>query len=123
MEEGKMTVHQQAIEAARMVNELVIKAMPPVPEDATVESLWKELCMLRGQVKKPKKVTAIRMLLEDARLTGLPIPLIADIIKKVFLRAGINCDTSNSSVRWYISQKTLDWDIKPRDKRANDVEI
>ena len=123
MEEGKMTVHQQAVEAARMVNELVIKAMPPIPEDATVESLWKELCVLRGQVKKPKKVTAIQMLLEDERLTGLPIPLIADIIKKVFLRAGIPCDTSNSSVRWYISQKTLDWDIKPRDKRANDVEI
>ena len=122
MEEKRLTVYEQAVEAARIVNELFEKAVPPVPEGATVHSLWIELCKLKGKTKKPKKVTAIQLLLEDPRLVGLPIPLIADIIKKVFTRAGIACDTSDSSIRWYISQKTLEWKIQPRDKKSDHID-
>lgn len=121
--ERKMTLREQATEAARTVNSLLNTGCPPIPPEATRESLWLELCRLKNKTKKPYKVDAIKALLEDPRFTGLPVALIADIIKRVFTRAGIPCNTSESSIRWYISQKTLEWDIKPRDKSATTVDI
>ena len=116
-----ITIQEQAKIAAKAVDALFDNSMPPIPEDATVESLWAELCQLRGKTKKPKKVEAIRLLLEDERLTGLSIPLLADIIRQVYKRHNVPCDTSDSAIRWYISQKTLEWNIKPRDKRESSV--
>lgn len=123
MEKERLTIKEQAAEAVRAVDRLFGDGCPPIPEGATKESLWQEVCRLQGKVKKPRKVDAIKLLLEDDRFTGLSVALIADIIKQVFKRAGIPCDTSESSIRWYISQKTLEWSIKPRDKGQNMVEI
>ncbi len=118
----RLTLTEQAIIASQQVDSMFVGTIPPIPEDATIESLWKELCRANRKSKKPKKVDAVKILLEDSRLTGLSIPLLADIIKKVFNRNGVTCDTSESSIRWYISQKTLEWDIKPRDKKIIDIE-
>ena len=118
-----MNVREQAAEAARVVHALFEQDCPPIPEGATKESLWQEVCRLRNQIKKPRKVDAIKLLLEDPRFTGLSVALIADIIKRVFIRAGVPCDTSESSIRWYISQKTLEWAIKPREKSQTPLEI
>ena len=119
----RLTINQQASIAAQAVNDMFIGSRPPMPEDATLESLWTEICVLRGRVRKPKKVDAIKLLLEDERLTGLTIPLLADILKRVFHKHGVTCDTSDSSIRWYISQKTLEWDIKQRDKKGAEVNL
>jgi hypothetical protein len=119
----RLTINEQAILAAKAIDQMFDGTTPPIPEDATRESLWAELCRLRGKTKKPKKVDAIKLILEDEKLTGLPIPLIADIIKRIFHRHGVTCDTSDSSIRWYISQKTLEWDIKPRDKKDVAVDL
>ena len=123
MSEKRLTINEQAITAAKAVNEMFNGTIPPIPEGTSIEQIWEELQRLKGKVKKPKKVEAIKLLLEDDRLTGLPIPLIADIIKRVFHRHGVACDTSDSSIRWYISQKTLEWDIKQRDKKGADVDL
>jgi len=123
MDDKRLSINEQAVEAAKIVDGLFNGTIPPIPEGATVASLWEEICRLRGKSKKPKKVEAIRLLLEDSRLTGLSIPLLADIIKKVYQRRGVACDTSDSSIRWYISQKTLEWEIKPRDKRGSDLNL
>jgi hypothetical protein len=119
----RLTISEQAASAVRSIDALFDSKLPPIPEGVTIETLWGEICRLKGQAVKPKKVDAIRLILEDPILTGLPIPLIADIIKKVFHHHGITCDTSDSSIRWYISQKTLEWDIKPRDKRSATIEV
>ncbi len=118
-----LSVTQQAIEAAKKIDALFDEGMPAIPPDATVDSLWAELCRLRGKVKKPKKVEAIRLLLEDDRYTALNVDLIAEIIQKVFRRHGVSCNTTGSCIRWYVSQKTLDWDIKARDKRVVNFDI
>lgn len=117
----KLSISEQARIAARNLDSLFNSQLPPVPEGATIDSLWAEVCRLRKHTPKPRKVEAIRMILEDPRLVGLSIPLIADIIKKVFHHNGVSCDTSDSSIRWYISQKTLEWNIQPRDKNPIDV--
>jgi hypothetical protein len=123
MQERRLTINEQAIAAARGVDAMFNGSIPPIPENVTLQQVWEELQRLKGKVKKPKKVDAIKLLLEDEKLTGLPIPLIADIIKRVFHRHGVTCDTSDSSVRWYISQKTLEWDIKARDKKGADIAL
>ena len=118
-----LSITQQAIAAGKAIDALFDDGMPPLPPDATVESLWAELCRLRGKVKKPKKVEAIRLLLEDDRFTALNVDLMAELIQRVFKRHGVACNTSGESIRWYISQKTLEWNIKARDKRAINFEI
>jgi hypothetical protein len=123
MSEKRLTINEQAITAAKAVNELFDGTIPAIPEGTSLTVVWEELQRLKGKVKKPRKVEAIKMLLEDERLTGLPIPLLADIIKRVFHRHGVTCDTSDSSIRWYISQKTLDWEIKPRDKKEASIDL
>lgn len=120
---SKLTINEQAVLAAQTVNSLFMGTTPTIPPEATLESLWAEICRLKGKVKKPKKVDAIKLLLEDENLTGLTIPLMADIIQRVFKRHGVTCDTSDSSIRWYISQKTLEWNIKPRCKKMADLNL
>lgn len=115
----KKPIAEQAAIAAKIVDAMFVGEIPPIPDDATVQTLWLELCKLKSHTRKPKKVEAIRALLEHEDLTGLPIPLLADIIQRVFKRHGVQCDTSDSSIRWYISQKTLEWDIKPRAKKKD----
>ncbi len=90
------------------------------PTDATVESLWNEVMELRKELRilkrtkrgvKPKVETAVKLLVEDERLAQLPIPMIAELVREVFKSYGIKCNTSESAVRWYLSQNSLEWDI------------
>lgn len=77
-----------------------------------------ELHALKAKVRKARpKVTveaAVRMILEDKETPNLNAALIADIIRTVFKRYGHDCKTSTGSVRWYITEKTQEWDIVPR---------
>lgn len=93
------------------------------PEDATPEQLWEEVRRLRKELDalkrikrgvKPKVEEAVKRILEDERLSELSVPLIADIIRKVFNRFEQKCDCSESSVRWYMSQRNLQWNIIKR---------
>lgn len=118
-----MKIKEQAIAAIKVVESLFDEGMPPIPEEATVDTLWAEICRLRGKVKKPKKVEAIRLLLEDERLVGLNPALIADIIRNVYKRHNVPCDTTEASIRWYVSQKTMEWNIKPRVKQGPETNI
>ena len=61
----RLGVNEQAMEAAKLVDSLFDQAAPPIPEGATVQSLWTELCRLKGKTLKPKKVAAVKLLLED----------------------------------------------------------
>jgi len=117
MENVRLTTSQQAVLGSQLVNDLFTNLRPPIPEGATLESLWNELCMIHGKIKKPKRVTAIKILLEHPQLGGLSTALVGDIIKTVYRLHGLDCDTNDNSIRWYISRKTIDWDIIPREKR------
>jgi hypothetical protein len=93
------------------------------PADATVESLWADLIKVRKELHaskrlkrgvKPKAEDAAKLLLCDMRLSQIPIPMIAEIIRGVFKSYGIESKCSESSVRWYQSQYGLDWPIVRR---------
>lgn len=93
------------------------------PPDATVEELWEEMKIMREQLdmlkrakrkNRPRVELAARMLLEDDRLNEIPIPMIAELIRAVFKSYGMECSCSESSIRWYMSQRNLEWDIKKR---------
>jgi hypothetical protein len=93
------------------------------PEDATVESLWIELETARKEIMqlkktkrgvKPKIESAVKLLVENQELAQIPIPMIAELIREVWKSYGIASSCSESSVRWYLSQFSLDWDIVRR---------
>lgn len=63
---------------------------------------------------KPKVEDAVKLILESEELTEIPIPMIAEIIQKIFTAYKITCNCSEKSVRWYMSQRNLEWDIKKR---------
>jgi hypothetical protein len=89
---------------------------PTPPPDATIESLWSMILELRGIKKKhrPSVEESVRLLLEDEGLAEIPIPMIAEIIREVFNIYGIKCKCSESSIRWYQSQRNLEWTIVRR---------
>lgn len=87
--------------------------LPPPPPDATIESLWAQLHASR-KIHRPTIEEAVRLLLEDDDLAEIPIPIIAEIIREVFLAYGVPCRCSESSVRWYQSQRNMEWDIVRR---------
>lgn len=93
------------------------------PEDATIESLWHELRLaneelerLRKQKRKnrPKVEAAAKLLLEHPDLAEIPVPMIAELIRAVFKSYGVDCSCSESSIRWYMSQRGLEWSIMRR---------
>lgn len=98
--------------------------MPMPPPDATIESLWAELQELKNAKRKklsPGVEEAVKLLLEDPELAEIPIPMIAEIIREVFNVYGLKCKCSESSVRWYQSQRNLEWSIVRR--RMPKVEV
>ena len=105
---------KEQVDNAMVDVDLLFTDAPHPPENATVESLWLEILKLRGLIKKPKVQAAIKLLLEDKELAGIPIPLMANIIKAGFEKRGFECNCSESSIRWYISQKTMEWSIVRR---------
>lgn len=121
-----LTLEQQIQEAI-----VVLKGMfgkddptpPGPPEGSTVESLWEEVLALQkelAQLKKlkrgvkPKVEDAVKLLVENQELAQIPIPMIAELIREVFKSYGIPSKCSESSVRWYLSQFSLEWDIVRR---------
>lgn len=92
------------------------------PKEVTKAELWElykaakmELNKLKSKRgDKPKVQDAVKALLENPDMVSIPIPLIAEIVKTVFEQHGTPCSCSEASVRWYISQNTLKWDIKAR---------
>ena len=112
-----------AVEILRSLFKEQIMVPDSPPPDATVESLWEEMKVMREQLdtlrrakrkNRPRVEHAARLILEDERLTEIPIPMIAELIRGVFKSYGIDSSCSESSIRWYMSQRTLEWDIKKR---------
>lgn len=93
------------------------------PPGITVEELWAEMRELRDQIdllnrakkkNRPRIEHAARLILEDERLTEIPVPMIAELIRAVFKSYGLDSACSEASIRWYMSQRNLEWDIKTR---------
>lgn len=120
-----MTLAEQVNKAILVLKDMFkdSEPAPPPPEGATVEMLWALVLELRGQKKKvrPGVEEAVKLLLEDMDLSEIPIPMIAEIIREVFSAYGIKCKCSESSVRWYQSQRNLEWSIVRR--RMPKVEV
>jgi hypothetical protein len=110
---------------------VVLKAMfgkdepapPGPPKEATLQSLWEEVKALQlelMQIKKlkrgvkPKVEDAVKLMVENQALAQIPITMIAELIREVFKAYGIPSKCSESSVRWYLSQFSLEWDIVRR---------
>lgn len=118
-----LPLEQQLQEAVGLLKGMFgnAKQEPPgPPKGATLESLWKEIIALRKEITqlkktkrgvKPKVEDAVKLIIEDPRLAQIPIPMIAELIREVFKSYGIASKCSESSVRWYLSQFSLEWDI------------
>jgi hypothetical protein len=121
-----LPLEQQIQEAIKELKTLFGNAEPgPIgpPVDATIESLWAELEAARKEIMqlkktkrgvKPKIESAVKLLVENQELAQIPIPMIAELIREVWKSYGIASACSESSVRWYLSQFSLDWDIVRR---------
>lgn len=120
-----LPIDQQLVKAISSLKSLFGDLEPEakMPEDATIESLWEEVVALRRELNqlkrvkrgvKPKVENAVKILITDPELAQLPIPIIAELIREVFKGFGIPCDCSESSVRWYMSQRSLEWNIVRR---------
>ena len=131
-----MELQEQIKVAVDLVSDMFKGQVPNIPqrppEDATLESLWEEIVRLRRELDAMKKIKrgvrpkvegAVRILLEDERLAEISVPLIADIIRKVFNRFDTKCECSESSVRWYMSQRNLTWNIIRRRLPKPSIEI
>lgn len=114
-----LPLKEQVVRAIEKVDAMFYDGnKPPVPEGETLQSLWDEILKLRGLIKTPKKVAAVKMLLEDDELSDIPIAVLSDILQTVYKRHGVKCETSENSIRWYISQNTMIWDIKRRTRET-----
>jgi len=120
-----MTLSEQVNKAIEVLKGMFkdTEPMPPPPPDATIESLWAEVYEFRNPKRKtrPGVEEAVKLLLEDQDLPEIPIPMIAEIIREVFSAYGLKCKCSESSVRWYQSQRNLEWSIVRR--RLPKVEV
>jgi hypothetical protein len=121
-----LTLEQQIQEAIGLLKGMFGKdepAPPGPPAEATVESLWAEVLALQSELAqlkklkrgvKPKVEDAVKLMVENQALAQIPIPMIAELIREVFKSYGIPSKCSESSVRWYLSQFSLEWDIVRR---------
>lgn len=121
-----LTLEQQIQAAIQVLKDMFGKDLPGPngpPEGATIESLWAENQALQLELRKLKKLkrgvkpkveNAVKLLVEDQRLAQIPIPMLAELIREVFKSQGIPSKCSESSVRWYLSQFSLEWDIVRR---------
>lgn len=121
-----LSLEEQVAEAVQKLKGLFGNEEPTEigpPKNATVESLWAELCALRKEVYALKKVKrgvrpnvekAVKLILEDPELAQIPVPMIAEIIRGVWKVYGLPCKTSEQSIRWYMSRKSLEWKIVRR---------
>jgi hypothetical protein len=110
---------------------LVLKGMfkdsepaPPIPEGMSIETLWvlyQDAISTKKKKQNPGVEEAVKLLLEDLELSEIPIPMIAEIVRETFAAYGLKCKCSESSVRWYQSQRNLEWAIVRR--RLPKVEV
>lgn len=114
-----MTPSEQVTKAILSLKKLFrdLSPAPPIPEGMTLETLW-VLYQDAAQAKKkrhlPNVEDAVRTLLEDPDLAEMPISRIAEIVRETFGAYGVKCRCSESSVRWYQSQRNLEWAIVRR---------
>jgi hypothetical protein len=89
---------------------------PAPPPDATIEMLWDRILELEGLRRRdrPGVEQAAKLIMEDPSLDEIPISMIAEIIREVFGAYGLKCKCSESSIRWYQSQRNLEWNIVRR---------
>jgi hypothetical protein len=121
-----LTLHEQVDGAINKLKALFKDSEPPMPppEGATVESLWAMILALQNKgikAVKPGVEEAVKVILEDPDLAEIPISMIAEIVREVFTAYGLRCKCSESSVRWYQSQRNLEWNIVRR--RTTKVEV
>lgn len=111
-----MDIEDQLMRAIKMTKGLFPEKEedPVVPAHATREDLWARILDLeRKPTKKPRVEDAIRILVEDRRLTNLTYKQLAEVVREVFKLRGFYVSTSESSIRWYLSQRH-DWKIQRR---------
>jgi len=123
---SQLPLEQQIQVAIQVLKDMFGTTKPgPVgpPDDATLESLWEEVLSLKKELHqlrkmkrgvKPKVENAVKLLVENQELAQIPIPMIAELIREVFKSYGLKATTSESSVRWYLSQFSLEWEIVRR---------
>lgn len=123
-----MSLEDQVKEAIRAIKDLFDGVKEPIknptpPEGATLEGLWAiiiaqqdELATLKTKKRNghPKVEDAVKRLVTDPKLAQIPIPMVANIIRDVFNLYNVKSACSEGSVRWYISQKSLVWDVVSR---------
>jgi hypothetical protein len=113
-----MTLSEQVNTAIQVLKELFqgTEPAPPIPEGMTLEKLWVLYldATRKKKAKQPGVEEAAKLLLEDQNLSEIPIPMIAEIIREVFSAYGLKCKCSESSIRWYQSQRGLEWSIVRR---------
>lgn len=113
-----MTLSEQVNSAIGILKEMFVgsEPAPPIPEGMTIEKLWVLYldATRKKKVRQPGVEEAVKLLLEDPNLGEIPIPMIAEIIREVFSAYGLKCKCSESSVRWYQSQRGLEWSIVRR---------
>lgn len=136
MTQKPLPLSDALVRAVKRIQEMFTDAgiqsnlLPPCPEDATVESLWAQITEMHEQLValqeevhalkklkrgvKPKVENAVKLILEDPELVEVPIDMVAEIICKVFTTYNIECKCSAKSVRWYMSQRNLEWNIQKR---------
>lgn len=126
MNQKPISLEEQILLAINSLKGMFVNLKPEeliLPPDATLESLWAEILVLRREVQslqkkkrelKPKVEDAVRRLIEDPKLAQIPIPMMAELIREVFISYGLPCNCSSRSLRWYLSQYSLEWDIVRR---------
>ena len=87
--------------------------IPPLPDDLTREDLWRML-YAKGRMVKPPIEVAARILLEAPDLAEMSPEQIATTIREVYRMHGLDCRCSEASIRWYMSQKNILWNIIKR---------
>lgn len=111
-----MDIEEQLLKAIRLTKGLFPEreADPVIPAQATREELWARIVDLERQPqKRPRVEDAIRTLVEDSALTNLTYKQLAEVVREVYKLKGHQIATSESSIRWYLSQRP-DWQIQRR---------
>lgn len=121
-----MELSEQVAVAVQLVKSLFVNVEQTLdlePKGETVEQLKEEVRELRRELAafkrlkrgvKPRVEDAVRLLLEAPELAELSIPMIAEIIREVYASYKVPCGCSDSSVRWYQSQRGIEWNIVRR---------
>lgn len=98
---------------------------PDPPTGMTVGEAWSlyreamaELAKKKGRKPRPKVEDAVRILLTKQRYADFSNHLVADIVRRMFEKHGLECKCSGKSVGWYVSQMGVAWNVIPRQPTA-----